>query len=237
MTRIGRRLLAVFLGLALPAVARAGDKLPADLQPLEKAFKESAKSRKDAYLEVRPQFEKYAAEHAGTEEGLQARLWVLQNTWWLKDSAGTMEAEAAKVADGILKEYPKSDGLARLAEWSYVFRKEKHAELLEALAAPERPAAARAAAALAKAIRLHRAGEKEQARPILEGIVKDFGALKRDFTTYGALAGAYLDVHDEDDLEIGKPAPEIAGVSPDGKPMKLSDYKGRVVVLDFFGDW
>lgn len=237
MTRTGRRLLAVLLGAALPAVAAAGDKLPGDLRPLEKVFKESTKPRKDAYLEARPGFEKYAAEHAGTEEGLQARLWVLHNTWWLMDDKGTMEDEAAKVADGILRDYPKSDGLARLAEWHYLFRKEKHAELLAALAAPEQPAAVRAAAALARAIRLHRAGETEEARPILEGIVKDFGALKRDYTTYGALAGAYLNVHDPDSLEIGEKAPEIAGVSPDGKPMKLSDYKGRVVVLDFFGDW
>ena len=38
-------------------------------------------------------------------------------------------------------------------------------------------------------------------------------------------------------LAIGKTAPEITGQSIDGKPMKLSDFKGKVVVLDFFGDW
>ena len=36
-------------------------------------------------------------------------------------------------------------------------------------------------------------------------------------------------------LGIGKPAPEIVGVDLDGKPMKLSDYRGKVVVLDFCG--
>lgn len=34
-------------------------------------------------------------------------------------------------------------------------------------------------------------------------------------------------------LSVGKPAPEIAGVDLDGKPMKLSDYRGKVVVLYF----
>jgi hypothetical protein len=38
-------------------------------------------------------------------------------------------------------------------------------------------------------------------------------------------------------LLIGKPAPEIAGKDIDGKEMKLSDYRGKVVVLDFWGDW
>jgi cytochrome oxidase Cu insertion factor (SCO1/SenC/PrrC family) len=44
-------------------------------------------------------------------------------------------------------------------------------------------------------------------------------------------------LHDAKDLEVGKKAPEIKGETVDGKPMKLSDYQGKVIVLDFFGDW
>jgi cytochrome oxidase Cu insertion factor (SCO1/SenC/PrrC family) len=36
---------------------------------------------------------------------------------------------------------------------------------------------------------------------------------------------------------IGKVAPDIEGVDVDGKKFKLSDYRGKVVVLDFWGDW
>ena len=32
-------------------------------------------------------------------------------------------------------------------------------------------------------------------------------------------------------LSVGKPAPEIEGVDLDGQPMKLSDFRGKVVVL------
>jgi peroxiredoxin len=35
----------------------------------------------------------------------------------------------------------------------------------------------------------------------------------------------------------GAPAPEIQGTDLDGKPMKLSDCKGKVVFLDFWGEW
>jgi cytochrome oxidase Cu insertion factor (SCO1/SenC/PrrC family) len=42
---------------------------------------------------------------------------------------------------------------------------------------------------------------------------------------------------DPRDLEIGKKAPEIEGQDVDGKKFKLSDYRGKVVVLDFWGDW
>jgi cytochrome oxidase Cu insertion factor (SCO1/SenC/PrrC family) len=36
---------------------------------------------------------------------------------------------------------------------------------------------------------------------------------------------------------IGRPSPEIEGRDVDGKPFKLSDYRGKVVALDFWGFW
>lgn len=36
---------------------------------------------------------------------------------------------------------------------------------------------------------------------------------------------------------IGQPAPEIVGTDLENKPMKLSDYRGKVVVLDFWASW
>jgi hypothetical protein len=38
-------------------------------------------------------------------------------------------------------------------------------------------------------------------------------------------------------LEVGLLAPEISGEDLDGVPFKLSDYRGKVVLLDFWGDW
>jgi hypothetical protein len=37
--------------------------------------------------------------------------------------------------------------------------------------------------------------------------------------------------------EIGNLAPEIEGEDIDGQRFKLSDYRGKVVVLDFWGHW
>jgi peroxiredoxin len=36
---------------------------------------------------------------------------------------------------------------------------------------------------------------------------------------------------------IGRPAPEIEGVDQDGKPLKLSAYRGKVVLIDFWASW
>jgi len=38
-------------------------------------------------------------------------------------------------------------------------------------------------------------------------------------------------------LTVGKVAPEITGKDLDGQEFRLSDYRGRVVVLEFSGDW
>ena len=48
---------------------------------------------------------------------------------------------------------------------------------------------------------------------------------------------AQVKVYSPADLAIGKLAPEISGVDVDGRKFKLSDYRGKVVVLDFWGDW
>ena len=38
-------------------------------------------------------------------------------------------------------------------------------------------------------------------------------------------------------VAIGQPAPEIIALTPEGKPLKLSDYKGKFVLLDFWASW
>lgn len=38
-------------------------------------------------------------------------------------------------------------------------------------------------------------------------------------------------------LQVGNIAPELAFNSPDGKELKLSDLKGKVVLIDFWASW
>jgi peroxiredoxin len=37
--------------------------------------------------------------------------------------------------------------------------------------------------------------------------------------------------------EIGNLAPDVVGEDVDGKPIRLSDYRGKVVLIDFWGTW
>ena len=38
-------------------------------------------------------------------------------------------------------------------------------------------------------------------------------------------------------LDVGMRPPEIEGLDTNGRPMRLRDYRGAVVVLDFWGHW
>lgn len=58
---------------------------------------------------------------------------------------------------------------------------------------------------------------------------------RRSGSTLGDFATGYL--HEIRDLAIGKPAPDLKSVDLDGKPVRLSDLKGRVVVVDVWATW
>jgi peroxiredoxin len=50
---------------------------------------------------------------------------------------------------------------------------------------------------------------------------------------FSILEYAKTEAYEMRHLAVGKKAPEIVGEDLDGKPMKLSDYRGKVVVLEF----
>jgi hypothetical protein len=73
-----------------------------------------------------------------------------------------------------------------------------------------------------------------EAKQLLQQVIDKYADLKH-FTTLGREAEAEL--FELQHLAIGKVAPELVGEDLDGKPMKLIDYRGKVVLLDFWGSW
>ena len=64
---------------------------------------------------------------------------------------------------------------------------------------------------------------------------KEFGDDRSGGVTLAATADVNLfEMHH---LVIGATAPNIAGEDIDGVQFKLTDYRGKVVVLDFWGNW
>lgn len=74
-----------------------------------------------------------------------------------------------------------------------------------------------------------------KAEVLFERLAKDFADVKTRTSTLGELASSEL--FEIRHLSIGKPVPEIAGEDIEGVEFKLSDYRGQVVVLDFWGHW
>jgi hypothetical protein len=74
-------------------------------------------------------------------------------------------------------------------------------------------------------------GLNKKAEVFFERVVKEFPDAKdARGNRLGPIAEGKL-------LGPGRAAPEIEGEDTDGKKFKLSDYKGKVVLLDFWGNW
>jgi hypothetical protein len=78
-------------------------------------------------------------------------------------------------------------------------------------------------------------GIAKEAEAFFERAAGEFGDVKEGSRTVGEQAKSEL--FEIRTLAVGKPAPAIEGKDLDGKPMTLADFKGKVVLLDFWGDW
>jgi hypothetical protein len=76
----------------------------------------------------------------------------------------------------------------------------------------------------------------KEAEDLLVGVKEKHGSLE---AAWGGTLGerAEADLYEIRNLAIGKAAPEIQGEDLFGKALKLSDFAGKVVVLDFWGHW
>ena len=79
-----------------------------------------------------------------------------------------------------------------------------------------------------------------QAEAAFERVIRDYGDCTNllQGTSIPTLAGeAEPELYELRHLRIGLPAPEIIGEDLAGAPMKLSDYRGKVVLLVFWASW
>jgi hypothetical protein len=78
----------------------------------------------------------------------------------------------------------------------------------------------------------------KEAELLLEEVVAKYADVKSGDATLADAAKAQLtSLKALANLEPGKTVPEIEGPDLDGKEFKLSDYRGKVVMLDFWGHW
>lgn len=78
--------------------------------------------------------------------------------------------------------------------------------------------------------------QNQRTASILESVIQQYGDVKfQGRETFGEKAASEL--FELTQLQVGMTVPEIEGEDLDGIPFKLSDYRGKVVMLDFWGHW
>jgi S1-C subfamily serine protease/thiol-disulfide isomerase/thioredoxin len=70
---------------------------------------------------------------------------------------------------------------------------------------------------------------------VLERAVNDFGGQQIGDTSLREMAGPML--REAKLLSVGRTAANITGKDSSGQPFQLTDYRGKVVLLDFWVDW
>ena len=77
----------------------------------------------------------------------------------------------------------------------------------------------------------------KEAESLLERVFVEFGNVKHPLMSRTAGAIAAGELFGMRNLVVGKVAPDIEGKDQDGTPFALREYRGKVVVLTFSGNW
>jgi peroxiredoxin len=77
----------------------------------------------------------------------------------------------------------------------------------------------------------------DEASRLFERAIAEFADIKSPRSGRSFAEIAQSDLHELRDLSLGRVAPEINGTDADGEAFKLTDYRGKVVVLTFSGNW
>ena len=178
-------------------------------------------------------FQAAAKERVGTEEAIPFLIWVAEHALGTKHKAAVGNATGALIGSHI-----KSEGIGRLPSLLAAMRRSlgdhKVNALLVRLENENPHASVRAQAIMARITPDLKKAPVESKKYIAAKVDALRAIAMNDGRTTSALQGM-IDLREK--LVVGMAAPEISGVDLDGTAFKLSDYKGKIILLDFWGDW
>ncbi len=220
-------------------------------QNLEKFRKEDGSSEfKEGAMPPRPgpsflpRFRAYAEQHAGKPEAIEALVWIMQLTP-RPDKPGEKSADGLWAVEQLTRNHAADSQLgAHLANLRYSFYDVGKKPLIRFYKRvievnKDKETVATAMFNLALTLRSHGlpwddAGadtfDRDRAATLFRRIVKEYPE-----TPAGKQAKGY--VFEIEHLQIGMQAPDFSGEDVDGNTIRLSQFRGQVVVLDFWGFW
>jgi hypothetical protein len=227
-----------------------------ELQQIKSEFESARKNFEKAYeaaktdeerqkaSELYPQGPKYAprvlavAKKAeGTPVELEALLWVL-------DQAYYDQTIATHAVDILLRRYAESKEIApAIRRMTYSQATNTETFLRKVIEKnPNQNVKGAATFTLACYLKDNHGAQHtnnpKEAEELFEKVISDYSGKQDPGTDAEDLATqAKKQLYELRNLAIGKVAPEIEGEDVEGKKFKLSDHRGKIVVLDFWGDW
>ncbi len=234
--------------------------LDKEFQAARDAFMESYKSapsaedRQELYLEnyppihFWPRFEALAKRAGTSDVAIEAWFKVIELYSGIPEPDSTSDQTPAdRALTQLLGAHLESTKLARLpsllAYADQATREWKLETVFDTLLEKNPHAAVQGPAAYQLAGRLARRSKaadqdarRARAIALYERVANDYGELPLHANkTLGAAAnGALFELRH---LQIGMAAPDFEATDQDGVKFKISDYRGKVVVLDFWGFW
>jgi hypothetical protein len=181
-----------------------------------------------------PELQAIAEEAKGTETGAKALVQVAM----IAGQAGDEEAGKTAVRTLVEKHAESPEIAVVLFMADFVLGEEEGAKARETIAAKNKTKPVQAAQLYIEIQTLEQTDEdSSELRPKYEKLGREYGDLKLPWRdqTYSSIAEAWLFV--KDNLVVGKVAPDMETTDENGVKWKLSDYRGKVVILDFWGMW
>ena len=191
--------------------------------------------RTQAVVTFHPRPDKYSARFLELARKYPGSTGALDALVWIVTEGRTEPAMQSEVLGILSHDYLQSEKLDRVcSELSDVQTPEAQAFLRTVLEkSPHREVQASACLSLAQSIRTHDAQESEKLYQRAASQYADVVTYEQHTVGEAAQSALFEIQH----LAVGQPAPDIVGRDVDGKEIKLSDYRGKVVVLDFWGRW
>jgi hypothetical protein len=212
-------------------------KLSEDLLEANIALKKVQQESQTRAMEI-------AKEHAKDEVGLDAALWALPNL-------RTRPADTKELLTTVIQHHAANKKINTMIPQITMLAAmdPKAIEILELVAEKNPTKSVQAAALFAVADFYKNRAEPRRGSPppdadeLAKKAEAGFERLQKEFADevqsgqrkFGPLAKSAL--FEIRNLRVGKIVPEIEGEDTDGAVFKLSDYRGKVVMLDFWGHW
>lgn len=216
------------------------------LEAIQADYADSELERGEKRTVFAPLFDSVAADYWGTRAGLEARFEQLyHSTYDMEDEE--KDPALAAAADSILSHYGESKHLAVFTDWLHLFNDGQEEGYVARIRNESPHAEVRAAAIFEPAnsmksrLRYGRIEDTVAAKAEIEAnlnlLIEEYGDTPKGSTTFGVLADALLNSYTDEELAVGQPAPEVVGRTVDGEEILLSQFKGKVTVFYFWGDW